>query len=368
MAARIIARSLSITVKLPPVSTHKLDASILPTEATVTKEELLSYLKDMITIRRIEITSDSYYKNAEIRGFCHLSDGQEAIAVGVEAGVTFEDHLISAYRVHGQAYMRGESPHSIFAELFGRITGTSAGKGGSMHYYSKTTNFYGGNGIVGAQCPVGVGLAFALKYQKKPNVSITLYGDGAANQGQLYEASNMASLWKLPAIFICENNLYGMGTSVERASANTLIYTRGDPIPGIRVDAQNIFAVREIMKFSKKWALEHGPIWLEFMTYRYKGHSMSDPGVSYRKREEIDHVREERDPIEIVKHLLLENKFATQDELDEIQDTIKDNIAKTALAAKNDAWPPQSELFSHIYSPSRKYFIRNIEYKDSIII
>ena len=368
MVARIISRSLSITVKLPPVLTHRLDPSLLPTEATTTKEELIQYLKDMTTIRRIEITADSYYKNAEIRGFCHLADGQEAIAVGVEAGVTFDDHLITAYRDHGQAFMRGETPHAIFAEMFGRITGTSAGKGGSMHYYSKKTNFYGGNGIVGAQCPVGVGLAFALKYQKKPNVAIILYGDGCANQGQLYEGSNMAALWKLPAIFICENNLYGMGTSVERAAANTQFYTRGDTIPGIHIDAQNVLAVRETMKFAKKWGIEQGPLWLEFLTYRYKGHSMSDPGVSYRKREEISKMRDEKDPIEIVKHLLFDHKLASEDEVGEIQDKIKENISKTAAEALKDAWPEKNELFTHIYSDNRKYFLRNVELKDSIVL
>lgn len=348
--------------------THKLDESILPTEATTSKEELMGYLKDMVTIRRIEITSDGYYKNAEIRGFCHLADGQEAIAVGVEAGVTFDDHLITAYRDHGQAYMRGESPNAIFAEMFGRKTGTSSGKGGSMHFYSKTTNFYGGNGIVGAQIPVGVGLAFALKYQKKPNISIILYGDGAANQGQIYEASNMAALWKLPAIFICENNLYGMGTSVERASANPLFYTRGDPIPGVKIEAQNILAVREIMKFSKKWGVEKGPLWLEFNTYRFRGHSMSDPGVSYRDKAEIDRVRNSRDPIEVVKNMLLENKLASEGEIEDLQDKIKEEITKTAAQAINDPWPESSELFTNIYSDSRKYFIRNVEYKDSIIV
>ena len=368
MAARLLCRSFGITVKLPPVLTHKLDASILPTEATTTKEELIKYLKDMTTIRRIEITSDSYYKNAEIRGFCHLADGQEAISVGVEAGVTFDDHLITAYRDHGQAYMRGETPHAIFAEMFGRTTGTSKGKGGSMHFYSKTTNFYGGNGIVGAQIPVGVGLAFALKYQKKPNISIILYGDGAANQGQIYEASNMAALWKLPAIFICENNMYGMGTSVERASANTHFYTRGDPIPGVKIEAQHVLAVREIMKFSKKWGVAHGPLWLEFHTYRYRGHSMSDPGVSYRKRDEIDEARATRDPIDIVKNLLIDHKLASTSEIEDIQDHIKEEIAKIALEARNDPWPEPSELFTNIHSPSRKYFIRNIEYKDSVIV
>ena len=367
MAIKRLLRSFAVTVDLPGYSTHRLDSSLLPKQATTTKEELISYLKDMITIRRIEITSDSYYKNAEIRGFCHLADGQEAISVGMEAGVTFDDHLITAYRDHGQAYMRGETPRAIFAEMFGRRTGTSKGKGGSMHYYSKEKNFYGGNGIVGAQIPVGVGLAFALKYQGKKNISMILYGDGAANQGQIYEASNMAALWKLPAIFICENNMYGMGTSVERASANTQFYTRGDTIPGIKLEAQNVLTVREIMKFSKNWGIEQGPLWLEFSTYRYRGHSMSDPGVSYRNKQEIDTMRGTRDPIDYVKRILIEFSLATEKEIEDLQDHIKDEVKKAAEEAHKDPWPEASELFSDIYSHDLKHSIRNVEFKDSII-
>jgi len=368
MALKSLFRTFAVTVELPGYSTHKLDVNLLPKQATTTKEELIQYLKDMTTIRRIEITSDAYYKNAEIRGFCHLADGQEAISVGMEAGVTFEDHLITAYRDHGQAYMRGETPKAIFAEMFGRVTGTSRGKGGSMHYYSKKNNFYGGNGIVGAQIPVGVGLAFALKYQSKPNISMILYGDGAANQGQIYEASNMAALWKLPAIFICENNQYGMGTSVERASANTEFYTRGDTIPGIRLEAQNILTVREIMRFSKKWGIEQGPLWLEFSTYRYRGHSMSDPGVSYRNKKEIDAMRESRDPIDYVKSVLFQHDLATEKEIEDIQDHIKEEVKKAAEEAHKDPWPVPSELYAEVYSGSHKHHIRNIEYKDSIIV
>lgn len=368
MACSRLFRTFSLTVKLPPVTTHKFDAALLPTEVVTGKEELLKYFNDMFTIRRIEITSDTYYKNAEIRGFCHLCDGQEGIYVGMEAGVTYEDCLITAYRDHGAAYMRGETPHAIFAEMFGKITGTSKGKGGSMHYYNKATNFYGGNGIVGAQVPVGVGLAFALKYQKKPNISMVMYGDGAANQGQVSEAANIAALWKLPAIFICENNKYGMGTAIERASANTEFYTRGDTIPGIRIDAQNIFAVRETMKLAKKWGIEHGPLWLEFSTYRYRGHSMSDPGVSYRNKEEIDKIRATRDPIEYVKRLLLDNKFASEAELEDIQDKIKDDVNKAAVEAKKDPMPEAKELFSDVFSHNRKYLIRNVENKDSALI
>lgn len=368
MALKTLFRTFSITVDLPGYSTHKLDVNLLPKQATTTKEELMQYLKDMTTIRRIEITSDAYYKNAEIRGFCHLADGQEAISVGLEAGVTFDDHLITAYRDHGQAYMRGESPKAIFAEMFGRVTGTSRGKGGSMHYYSKTKNFYGGNGIVGAQIPVGVGLAFALKYQNKPNISMILYGDGAANQGQLYEAANMAYLWKLPAIFICENNLYGMGTSVERAAANPNFYTRGDVIPGVKLEAQNVLVVREMMKFSKQWGIEHGPLWLEFSTYRYRGHSMSDPGVSYRNKKEIDGMRESRDPIEYVKGLLVKHSLASEKEIEDIQDHIKEEVKKAAEEAHNDPWPEGSELYYEVYSHSHKHFIRNVEFKDSVVV
>lgn len=205
-----------------------MDPADFPTTAETNSEEMRKHFENMVVMRRVEIVSDLLYKKKEIRGFCHLYDGQEAIAEGMEAGMTRDDCLISAYRVHCQALARGHTPYQVLAEMMQRSTGSSKGKGGSMHYYSSEENFYGGNGIVGAQLPVGTGLAFGLKYMNKPNFAVAMYGDGASNQGQYFEAMNMAKLWNLPIVYVCENNLYGMGTSNERHSSNTDYYARGD--------------------------------------------------------------------------------------------------------------------------------------------
>lgn len=223
-------RSFAATAKVEfkEYDTHRLDANTLPKFAETNKEDELKYFKEMAYMRRTELTADQLYKSKFIRGFCHLYDGQEAIASGMEAGLTWQDCLIGAYRVHCQAIARGDDHYGILAEMMQKRTGSSSGKGGSMHYYNRKNNFYGGNGIVGAQVPVGAGLAFALKYKKQPNVAVTMYGDGAANQGQVMEAANIAQVWKLPLIFVIENNRYGMGTSVERASMNPRFFSRGD--------------------------------------------------------------------------------------------------------------------------------------------
>lgn len=233
----------------------------------------------------------------------------------MEAALTFNDPLITAYRVHCQAYKRGFSVREIVSEMLGKGNGATKGKGGSMHYYKKSTNFYGGNGIVGAQMPVGTGLAFALKYKNQENVASIMFGDGAANQGQLFEAANMAKLWNLPALFICENNKYGMGTSVERSSMNTEFYTRGDVIPGIRFEGNNVFEVREAFKWAKNWSLKNGPLFIEILCYRYHGHSMSDPGISYRKREEVQDYRKSKDPILTLHNLGVQHNLVTEEEL-----------------------------------------------------
>ena len=306
-------------------------------------------------MRRMEITCDQEYKARNIRGFCHLYDGQEAVAVGTEAALTREDDWITTYRCHGAALVRGASYQEIFEELFGFKGGVVYGKGGSMHLYSKAANFYGGAAIVGAQVPVGTGLAFYHKYKRKEGektpVSLAFYGDGSANQGQCWEAANMASLWKIPIIYVCENNMYGMGTSVDRSSANTEYYKQGNFIPGIFVDGMDVLAVREGVRFAKEYASSgNGPIYMEMKTYRYHGHSMSDPGITYRDRNEVSEVRQSRDPIENVKKRILEAEFATEEELKETEKEIRAEVQSALAAAKASSELPADALFEDIYS------------------
>ncbi|XP_052892544.1 pyruvate dehydrogenase E1 component subunit alpha type II, mitochondrial-like isoform X1 [Anopheles moucheti] len=329
------------------------------TKVTVTKEDALKYYGQMYMIRRMETAAGNLYKEKVIRGFCHLYSGQEACAVGMRAAMRPEDSCITAYRCHGWTYLMGVAPQAVLSELTGRSSGCARGKGGSMHMYGR--NFYGGNGIVGAQVPLGVGIGFAAKYNGTKGACIALYGDGAANQGQLFEVYNMAKLWNTPCIFVCENNGYGMGTSVERASANTNYYTRGDFVPGIWVDGMDVLAVREATRF----ALEHtssgkGPILMETATYRYSGHSMSDPGTSYRSRDEIAEVRQTRDPITSLREKILTTELATVEELKEIEGKIRAEVDTATKVAKADKEISVEELTADIYAnPQNLTAVRN---------
>nr|XP_020839943.1 pyruvate dehydrogenase E1 component subunit alpha, mitochondrial-like [Phascolarctos cinereus] len=356
LAARTFVSEASFDIK--KCALHRLEEGP-PVQAVLTRDEGLKYYKNMQTVRRMELKADQLYKQKIIRGFCHLYDGQEACCVGIEAAINPSDHVITAYRAHGFTYGRGLSVREILAELTGRKGGCAKGKGGSMHMYAK--NFYGGNGIVGAQVPLGAGVALACKYSGKDEVCFTLYGDGAANQGQVFETYNMAALWKLPCIFVCENNRYGMGTSVERAAASTDYYKRGDYIPGIRVDGMDILCVREAAKFAAAHCRSgKGPILMELQTYRYHGHSMSDPGISYRSRQEVQEVRSKSDPIMLHKERMVNSKLASVEELKEIDIEVRKEVEDAAQFATSDPEPPLEELGCHIYSKHPPFDVRGV--------
>ncbi|KAK1555831.1 hypothetical protein Q3G72_031864 [Acer saccharum] len=330
-----------------PFTSHQCEA---PSRTVDTSpKELLSFFRDMALMRRMEIAADSLYKAKLVRGFCHLYDGQEAVAIGMEAAITKKDAIITAYRDHCTFLGRGGNLLQVFSELMGRRDGCSRGKGGSMHFYKKDANFYGGHGIVGAQVPLGCGLAFAQKYSKDEAVTFALYGDGAANQGQLFEALNISALWDLPAILVCENNHYGMGTAEWRAAKSPAYYKRGDYVPGLKVDGMDALAVKQACKFAKEHALKNGPIILEMDTYRYHGHSMSDPGSTYRTRDEITGVRQERDPIERIRKLILSHDLATEKELKDIEKEMRKRVDDAIAQAKESPMPDPSELFTNVY-------------------
>jgi pyruvate dehydrogenase E1 component alpha subunit len=319
--------------------------------AAVSPEELLAHYRDMLLIRRFEEKAGQMYGMGLIGGFCHLYIGQEAVVVGMQAAITPEDAVITSYRDHGHMLACGMESRGVMAELTGRRGGYSKGKGGSMHMFSREKGFFGGHGIVGAQVPLGTGIAFGKKYRGEDSVALTYLGDGAVNQGQVYEAFNMASLWKLPVVYVIENNKYGMGTSIERASARTDLYQRGQAygIPGMQVDGMDVLTVKEAGRKAVAHARSgKGPYILEMLTYRYRGHSMSDP-AKYRSKEEVQKVRQEQDPIEGLKARILDQGVVDADQLKEIDRQVKATVSEAAEFAQNSPEPDPSELTTDVY-------------------
>jgi pyruvate dehydrogenase E1 component alpha subunit len=311
---------------------------------------LRRYYRDMLLIRRFEEKAGQLYGMGLIGGFCHLYIGQEAVVVGMQAAIGEGDGVITSYRDHGHMLACGMDPRGVMAELTGREGGYSRGKGGSMHMFSKEKSFFGGHGIVGAQVPIGTGIAFAHFYNGEPKVSLTYMGDGAANQGQVYEALNMAALWKLPCIYVIENNKYGMGTSIERSSAGIDFYKRGEPwgVPGLAVDGMDVLAVREAADIAVSHAKAgRGPYILEMKTYRYRGHSMSDP-AKYRSKDEVQKMRTEHDPIDHVRSLLVSGGHMDDEGLKEIDREIRDIVNDAAEFAQISPEPDLAELYTDV--------------------
>ena len=329
----------------PPKSAAKNRKASSPDGA-----ELLKYYRDMLLIRRFEEKAGQLYGMGLIGGFCHLYIGQEAVVTGLMAAASSDDSVVTTYRDHGHMLACGMDPKGVMAELTGRSGGYSRGKGGSMHMFSVEKRFYGGHGIVGANVPIGTGLAFAEAYRGTSNAVMAFFGDGASNQGQVYEAFNMAELWKLPIIYVIENNQYAMGTALNRSSAQPDLHRRGESfaIPGMQVDGMDVLAVKE----AGEKAIAHcrdgkGPIILEMMTYRYRGHSMSDP-AKYRTKEEVAKVRKERDPIDHVRDMLLDLKLSDEAALKEIDREVKGVVTEAAEFARHSPEPDPSELYTDV--------------------
>lgn len=321
-----------------------------PEPVDFNKEQEFAAYRDMLLIRRFEEKAGQLYGMGFIGGFCHLYIGQEAVVTGMQMALKEGDQVITGYRDHGHMLACGMEARGVMAELTGRRGGYSRGKGGSMHMFSKEKHFYGGHGIVGAQVSLGTGLAFANRYRDNGNISTAYFGDGASNQGQVYESFNMASLWKLPIIYVIENNRYAMGTAVSRSSAETDFSHRGlsFKIPGMQIDGMDVRAVKAAGDEAAEWCRSgKGPMILEMMTYRYRGHSMSDP-AKYRSKDEVQKMRSEHDPIEQVKARLGEKKWATEDELKAVDREVREIVADAAEFAQSDPEPDASELFTDI--------------------
>jgi pyruvate dehydrogenase E1 component alpha subunit len=324
------------------------DTSAVP---ELSKDKELAAYRDMLLIRRFEEKAGQMYGMGLIGGFCHLYIGQEAVVVGMQMAIKPGDQVITGYRDHGHMLACGMDPKGVMAELTGRRGGYSKGKGGSMHMFSVEKGFYGGHGIVGAQVPLGTGLAFNNVYRRNGNVCLTYFGDGAANQGQVYESFNMAELWKLPVVYIIENNRYAMGTAITRSSATADLSKRGLSfnIPGEQVDGMDVRAVKAAGDKVVKWCREgNGPYILEMLTYRYRGHSMSDP-AKYRTRDEVQKMRTEHDPIEQVRNRLLQSKRASEDDLKKIDAEVRDIVNEASEFATHDPEPDPSELWTDVY-------------------
>jgi len=334
----------------PKRAARKKPAAKKASASDASNEELLKFYHDMLLIRRFEEKAGQLYGMGLIGGFCHLYIGQEAVVVGMQATAGPNDTVITSYRDHGHMLACGMDAKGVMAELTGRRGGYSKGKGGSMHMFSREKNFYGGHGIVGAQMPIGTGLAFASQYKEDGGVCHAYCGDGAINQGQIYEAFNMASLWKLPVIYVIENNKYGMGTSIERASAVTELYKRGDSfgIPGAQVNGMDVTEVRAAAADAAAWCRAgKGPYILEMKTYRYRGHSMSDP-AKYRSKEEVSKVRQESDPIDLLRARIGDAQAATEDELKAMDKEVKAVVTAAAEFAQQSPEPDLSELYTDI--------------------
>jgi pyruvate dehydrogenase E1 component alpha subunit len=349
---------LAKTKKPAPVPAHNPETStsrrpgdgISDPSSNLGKDVELRVYRDMLTIRRFEEKAGQLYGMGLIGGFCHLYIGQEAVVVGMQLAIKPGDQIITGYRDHGHMLACGMDPKGVMAELTGRRSGYSKGKGGSMHMFSVEKNFYGGHGIVAAQVSLGTGIAFANRYRQNGNVCLTYFGDGAANQGQVYESFNMAELWKLPVVYVIENNRYAMGTAVTRASAQVDFSKRGLSfnIPGEQIDGMDVRAVRAAGERAVKWCRDgNGPIILEMMTYRYRGHSMSDP-AKYRTREEVERIRTERDPIEQVRARLLATNRASEEELKQTDAEVRRIVNEAAEFATHEPEPDPAELWTDV--------------------
>ncbi|HEY9568998.1 MAG TPA: pyruvate dehydrogenase (acetyl-transferring) E1 component subunit alpha [Thalassobaculum sp.] len=326
---------------------NRSSKSAKPLEPSI--DDLIGFYRDMLVIRRFEEKAGQLYGMGLIGGFCHLYIGQEAVVVGMQAAIDEGDTVVTSYRDHGHMLACGMDARGVMAELTGRIGGYSKGKGGSMHMFSREKNFFGGHGIVGAQVPIGTGLAFTHRFRDTDRVSLTYLGDGAVNQGQVYESFNMAALWKLPVIYIIENNKYGMGTAVTRAAAGPSLADRGHAygIPGEAIDGMDVVAVKAAGDKAVAWCRAgKGPYILEMKTYRYRGHSMSDP-AKYRTKEEVNKMRQEHDPIDSLRHLLLERKV-DEEALKKVDREVKDLVTDAADFAQQSPEPDPSELWTDV--------------------